>query len=167
MPSYQLETAKATTINQQGKQQFFTRTGPNGSLEPTEFGARTPGGAGVYFDSPEAIDPREGQAKVARVNPGQTIEGRDIKTALGKLSNPEAAMPFIGAVAVTDPQTGKTGIEQNAGPGYRTRYNTTGETSIEGIEGVLREKEERNQRNRAKKSRGRLCLSMKKTYAVK
>ena len=83
---YQLETAKATTINQQGKQQFFTRTGPNGSLEPTEFGARTPGGAGVYFDSPEAIDPREGQAKVARVNPGQTIEGRDIKTSLGMLS---------------------------------------------------------------------------------
>ena len=154
---YQLETAKATTINQQGKQQFFTRTGPNGSLEPTEFGARTPGGAGVYFDSPEAIDPREGQAKVARVNPGQTIEGRDIKTALGKLNNPEAAMPFIGAVAVTDPETGKTDIEQNAGPGYRTRYNTTGESSIEGIEGVLREKEERNQRNRAKKSGGRIA----------
>ena len=153
---YQLEVAKETQVNQQGKQQYYTRTGPNGQLEPTSFGGTTPGGASVFFDSPEAIDPREGQAQVARVNPGQTIEGQDIKTALAKLTNKEAAMPFIGAVAETDPATGKTQLETKAGPGYLTRYNTTGQTSRAGIEGVLREKEERNQRNRAKKSRGRI-----------
>ena len=142
---YQLEAAKATTVNQQGKQQFFTRTGPNGSLEPTMFGegygprrtgsrpyfpkaqeALTPGMGKVYFNAPEAIDPRDGQAPVARINPGQTIEGRDIVSVFKELDHPDAAKPFIGAVAVTDPKTGKTGIEKNAGPGYLTRYNRAG-----------------------------------------
>ena len=71
---YQLEVAKATEINQNGKGQYFTRTGPMGGLEPTSFGGTTPGGAQVFFDSPEAIDPRDGQAQVARVNPGQTLK---------------------------------------------------------------------------------------------
>ena len=148
---YQLEVAKNTQVNQQGKQQFFTRTGPGGMLERTGMqSVVTPGGASVFFDSPEAIDPRDGQADVARIRPGQTIEGRDIKTALGELENPDAAKPFIGAVAVTDPQTGKVGLEQNAGPGYMTRYNSTGESDPVKIEAALRRKEQEDNYNRAR-----------------
>ena len=148
---YQMEVAKATEINQQGKQQYFTRTGPNGALERTGMGSTvTPGGASVFFDSPEAIDPRDGQANVARVNPGQTLEGRDIKTALGNLESPDAARPFIGAVAETDPSTGRTRLEQNAGPGFYTAYNSTGETDPVAIESNLRAQEQEFAYNRAK-----------------
>ena len=133
---YQLEVAKSTEINQQGKQQYFTRQGPGGTLTPTGFGgttsgqpdAITSGGAGVFFGSPEAIDPRDGQASVARVRPGQQIEGRDIGTAFRGLSDPGARQPFIGQVEGESPRV--------------NRYNTTGQTSPEGIARVLREKEE-------------------------
>ena len=150
---YQMEVAKATEINQQGKQQFFTRTGPNGRLERTGMQTVvTPGGASVFFDSPEAIDPRDGQAQIARMRPGQTIEGKDIKTALAGLESPDAAKPFIGAVAVTDPQTGKTGLEQDAGPEFYTAYNKTGESDPVAIERKLREQEQGFAYNRAKKA---------------
>ena len=133
---YQLEAAKAVETNQQGKQQYFTRSGPGGTLVPTQFGgttsgqpdAITAGGAGVFFGSPEAIDPRDGQASVARIRPGQQIEGRDIGTAFRGLSEPGARQPFIGQVEGESPRV--------------NRYNTTGETSPEGIARVLREKEE-------------------------
>ena len=133
---YQLEVAKGTEINQQSKSAFFTRQGPGGSLVPTTFGgtpsgqpdAITSGGAGVFFDSPEAIDPRDGQTPVARVKPGQQIEGRDIGTAFRGLQTPAARQPFIGQVEGESPRV--------------NRYNNTGETSPEGIARVLREKEE-------------------------
>ena len=127
---YQLEVANNSTINQQGKQQYFTRTGPYGSPES------------VTFDAPEAINPREGAATIARMSPGQTVDGMDIVTALRGLETPGARTPFYGAVQVTDPATGRPTIESDAGPGYLTRYNSTGETSLEGIAEALRQKEE-------------------------
>lgn len=154
---YQMEVAAGTEINQQGKQQYFTRTGPGGALQRTGLGEmRTPGGAQVIFNAPEAIDPRAGQAPVARINPGQTIEGADIGSAFRKLTEPGARQPFIGAVETVDPQTGKATIETDAGPGYINRYNTTGETDPIAIEQALRKKEEGFQRTKAKKSRGRI-----------
>ena len=119
-------------------------------MQRTQFGTQTSGGASVFFASPEAIDPRDGQAQVARINPGQTIEGRDIKTALGNLGNPDAAKPFYGAVSVTDPSTGATSLETNAGPGYMTRYNSTGETDPIAIERKLRNQEQQFAFNKAK-----------------
>ena len=143
---YQMEVAKGTTVNQQGKQQYFTRTGPMGSLKPTEFGGTTvqatEGGAQVFFDSPEAIDPRDGQAEVAKIRPGQQIEGRDIATSFRRLSDPGARQPFIGQVAGEAPRI--------------NRYNTTGESDPVAIEKVLRDKERGFQVQRAKKSRGRI-----------
>ena len=138
---YQLEVAQATEINQNGKGQYFTRTGPMGKLEPTGFGGTTPGGAQVFFNSPEAIDPRAGQAPVARMNPGQTIEGRDIVTAFKGLPSPGAQQPFIGQVADEPPRM--------------NRFNSTGQTSPEGIERALRQQEQefafKRQKTAAKK----------------
>ena len=140
---YQMDVAAGTTINQQGKQQYFTRTGPGGKLQPTQMGSMTtPGGASVIFDAPEAINPIEGQAAVERVRPGQTIEGRDIGTAFRGLSTPGARQPFIGQVEGEKPRI--------------NRYNTTGETDPVAIESALRKKEEGFQVARAKKSRGRI-----------
>tara|TARA_X000001382_G_scaffold59403_1_gene40915 strand:- start:314 stop:2383 length:2070 start_codon:yes stop_codon:yes gene_type:complete len=138
---YQLEVAQATEINQNGKGQYYTRTGPMGKLEPTGFGGTTPGGAKVFFNSPEAIDPRAGQAPVARMNPGQTIEGRDIVTAFKGLPSPGAQQPFIGQVADEPPRM--------------NRFNSTGQTSPEGIEQALRQQEQefafKRQKTAAKK----------------
>ena len=148
---YQMEVARGTTVNQQGKQQYFTRQGPNGTLTPVGMKiSETNGGAQVFFDSPEAIDPREGQARVARISPGQKIEGRDIKTALSGLSDPDAAKPFIGAVEEIDPTTGRRSLESNAGPAYKTRYNKTGADDLVGIESALREQEQEYAYKRAK-----------------
>ena len=133
---YQLEVAKQTEINQNGKGQYFTRTGPMGNLEPTSFGGTTPGGAQVFFDSPEAIDPRDGQAQVARMNPGQTLEGRDIVTAFKGLSTPGAQQPFIGQVAGERPRV--------------DRRNSTGQTTPEGIERSMRQQEQQFAQNRQK-----------------
>ena len=130
---FQLEAAKGTEVNQQGKQQYFTRQGPNGTLTPTHFGySTTPGGAKVHFDSPEAIDPREGQAPVSRIRSGQTIEGRDIGTAFRGLSTPAARQPYIGAVEG----------ETQAGPAHLTRYNKTGQSSQDAIARESRKREE-------------------------
>lgn len=138
---YQLEVAQATEINQNGKGQYYTRTGPMGKLEKTGFGGTTPGGAKVFFNSPEAIDPRAGQAPVARMNPGQTIEGRDIVTAFKGLPSPGAQQPFIGQVADEPPRI--------------NRFNSTGQTSPEGIERALRQQEQefafKRQKTAAKK----------------
>jgi len=150
---YQLEAAKATEINQNGKGQYFTRTGPMGKLEPTMFGeeygpqrmgtrpyfpkaqdAITDGGGKLFFNSPEAIDPRAGQAPVERMNPGQTIEGRDIVTAFKGLQTPGAQQPFIGQVA---------GEELRI-----DRRNSTGATTPEGIEQSIRQQEQQFEQNR-------------------
>ena len=143
---YQMEVAKGTTVNQQGKQQYFTRTGPMGTLQPTQFGGTTvqttEGGAKVFFGSPEAIDPRDGQAPVAKIRPGQQMEGRDIATSFRGLSEPGARQPFIGQVEGEKPRV--------------NRYNTTGESDPIAIEKALRDKEEGFQVARAKKSRGRI-----------
>ena len=151
---YMLEVAKDTTVNQNGKGQYYTRTGPMGTLQPTGMRdstrLQTPGGAQVFFDSPEAVDPREGAAAVARISPGQQIEGKDIKTALGKLQDKDAAKPFIGAVETVDPKTGKRGVEKNAGPGYLTRYNKTGADDLVGIESALRSQEQEYANRRAR-----------------
>ena len=170
---YQMEVAKQVQINQQGKQQYFTRTGPNGSLRPTEFkqtmgsmvlpnqpDMQTSGGAGVYFNSPEAMAKgtrmeNDGAAPVARLRPGQTKDGRDIVTALRGLSNPDARQPFYGAVEEID-SMGRTGVEKNAGPGYLERYNNTGETDPVAIEKALRNKERGFAVNKAKTSGGRI-----------
>jgi hypothetical protein len=148
---YQMEVARGTTVNQQGKQQYFTRTGRGGTLEPVAFQS-TPsnGGPSIFFDSPEAIDPREGQAKVARIAPGQKIDGLDIKTALSKLGDPDAAKPFMGAVERIDPSTGKRSLERDAGPAYKTRYNKTGADDLVGIESALRGQEQEFAYNRAR-----------------
>ena len=121
---------------------------PTGMRDSTRL--QTPGGAQVFFDSPEAVDPREGAAPVARVSPGQQIEGKDIKTALGKLQDRDAAKPFIGAVETVDPKTGKRGVEKNAGPGYLTRYNKTGADDLVGIESALRSQEQEFANTRAR-----------------
>ena len=75
----------------------------------------------VNFDAADALPlarPDETQARVARVTPGQVIEGRDIPTQLRTLQTPDARRPFIGAVE--DPKTGK--IETDAGPGRLTSF---------------------------------------------
>ena len=106
----------------------------------------------MFFDSPEAIDPRDGQARVARISPGQKIEGRDIKTALSGLGDPDAAKPFIGAIEEIDPTTGRRSLESNAGPTYKTRYNKTGADDLVGIESALRGQEQEYAYKRAKTS---------------
>jgi hypothetical protein len=126
-----------------------------GQLEPTMFGeeygpqrmgtrpyfpkaqeAITGGSGRVFFNSPEAIDPRDGQAQVARVNPGQTIEGRDIVTAFKGLPSPGAQQPFIGQVAGESPRI--------------DRRNSTGATTPEGIESSMRRQEQQFAQNRQK-----------------
>lgn len=131
----QMELAKETEVNQQGKQQYFTRSGPNGGLQRTQFGTQTTGGASVFFDSGDAIDPREGQAVPARIRPGQKIEGQDIKTAFGRLQSGGARDLSIGQVQGEQPRV--------------NRYNRTGETSQEGIASTLRLQDEA----RARKTR--------------
>ena len=145
---YQLEVAKATEINQNGKGQYYTRTGPMGNLEPTSFGGTTHGGAKLFFDSPEAIDPRAGQAQVARVNPGQTIEGRDIVTAFKGLPSPGAQQPFIGQVAGETPRIDRrNSTAPKPKPGERPQQV---QTTPEGIESFMRGQEQVFAQNRQK-----------------
>ena len=152
-----LQLAKDSVINQQGKQQYFTRTGPYGQLQPTGFGesttygptgagdrrpatpfggdAQTPGGGRVFFNSPEAVDPREGQATPARIRGGQKLEGRDIKTQFGQLQSGGARDLSIGQVQGEKPRI--------------NRYNRTGETDPIRIQSKLRSQAEA----RAKKTK--------------
>ena len=82
----------------------------------------------IEFNAPEAIDPLSGQTEIARMRPGQQMEGRDIVTRMRELSDPMAAMPFIGATAA-DGEAPK--IE-----------NRTGQTNPIEIERTLRRKEQ-------------------------
>ena len=82
---YQLDAARRSSVNQNPDSMYFTRTGPRGSMED------------VRFDAPEAIDPRDGAAQVAKFSRGERIEGQQISEAIRGLS-PEAAMPFKGTV---------------------------------------------------------------------
>jgi len=146
----QLSIAKDVLINQQGKQQYFTRTGPYGQLQPTGYGenttygpqlsgsrrpqmptggdAVTPGGGRVFFDSPEGVDAREGQARPVTIRGGQKIEGRDIKTAFGQLQSGGARDLSIGQVQGEQPRV--------------NRYNRTGQTDPVRIESTLRRQDQ-------------------------
>ena len=82
---YQLDAARRSSVNQNPDSMYFTRTGPRGRMED------------VRFDAPEAIDPREGAAQIAKFTRGERIEGKQVSEAIRGLS-PEAAMPFKGTV---------------------------------------------------------------------
>jgi len=125
---FQMEAARRSGYNAGGKEQYFSRTGGTGFK-----------GDDITFNAPDALPlarPDEQRAEVARINPGQTIEGRDIGTRLRELESPGARQPFIGAVI--DPRTRKP--ETVAGPGYINRYNRTGATG-EDIAPALRAQE--------------------------
>ena len=121
---FQMEAARRSGYNAGGKEQFFSRTGGTGFK------------GDITFNAPDALPlarPDEQRAEVARINPGQTIEGRDIGTRLRELDSPGARQPFIGAII--DPRTRKP--ETVAGPGFRNRFNASGATG-EGIAPALR-----------------------------
>ena len=82
---YQLDSARRSSVNQNPDSMYFTRTGPRGSMED------------VRFDAPEAIDPRDGAAQIAKFTRGERIEGQQISEAIRGLS-PEAAMPYKGTL---------------------------------------------------------------------
>lgn len=138
----QLEMAKQMQVNQAAKSAYQNRTG-----------GATPR---VVFDAPEAINPQGGAARIATQKKGSSIRTgtttnrrgeqvgvkTDIKTAMGQLSDPDAARPFIGAVNEDRPATSSFKGDQI--------YNRTGETTPEGIEQVLVEKAMRNARKTGK-----------------
>ena len=100
---FQMEAARRSGYNAGGKEQYFSRTGGTGFK------------GDITFNAPDALPlarPDEQRAEVARINPGQTIEGRDIGTRLRELDSPGARQPFIGAVI--DPRTGKSRDNQPA-----------------------------------------------------
>ena len=138
----QLEMAKQIQVNQQAKDAYSMRTG-----------GATPN---VIFDAPEAIDPREGAARIGRQRKGSSIrvgtttdsKGRpkavrqDIRAAIQGLSDPMASDTSIGIV--DEPRSPLSSFRQDV------IYNRTGETSPEGIEAVLVEKAMRNSRKTGK-----------------
>ena len=104
---FQLDTAARSSVNQNAKATYANRTG-----------GPTPD---VVFDAKEAINPAEGAAPIARQGKGTSIRtgtttdrrGRpkavktDIVTAMSQLSDPQAAKPFIGAVAGEEQPVGR------------------------------------------------------------
>jgi len=104
---FQLDTAARSSVNQNAKATYANRTGG-----PTQ---------DVVFDAKEAINPSEGAAPIARQRKGTSIRtgtttdkrGRpkavktDIVTAMSQLSDPQAAKPFIGAVAGQEQPVGR------------------------------------------------------------
>ena len=104
---FQLDTAARSSVNQNAKATYANRTGG-----PT---------LDVVFDAKEAINPSEGAAPIARQNKGTSIRtgtttdkrGRpkavktDIVTALSQLNDPQAAKPYIGAVAGQEQPVGR------------------------------------------------------------
>ena len=83
---YQLDAARRSSVNQNPDSMYYTRTGPRGRMDD------------VTFDAAEAINPRDGQAQVAKFTRGERIEGQQVSDAIRGLS-PEAAMPFKGEIA--------------------------------------------------------------------
>jgi len=142
---YQAEVAKATQINQNSKNTYFGR------------GAVAPGPKdNIIFSAAEAINPRDGEAQVARIRGGQTVgEGKektDIKAAFRQLSEPGARQPFIGQVEGQPPRI--------------NRYvpKSAGGLSTEEIPAALREKEmgfARNKAQRAMRKEGALISPMR------
>ena len=113
---FQLDAARRSSVNQNPDSMYFTRTGPRGSME------------GVTFDAPEAINPRDGAAEIAKFTRGERIEGQQVSEAIRGLS-PEAAMPFKGATVelnkrgerreVKQPIIRQTKISTPASPGEK------------------------------------------------
>tara|TARA_B100001778_G_scaffold271016_1_gene232891 strand:+ start:528 stop:2663 length:2136 start_codon:yes stop_codon:yes gene_type:complete len=124
---YQAEVSKNSGINANRAADYFGRNAQ----------ARGPKDD-IVFSAAEAINPREGEAKVARVKAGQTIEGRDIGTAFRTLQTPGARQPFIGQVEGQAPR-----IDRYVGQGMKG-------VATEDYGDALREKEMGFARNRAK-----------------
>ena len=142
---YQAEVAKATQINQNSKNTYFGR------------GAVAPGPKdNIIFSAAEAINPRDGEAQVARIRGGQTVgEGKektDIKAAFRQLSEPGARQPFIGQVEGQPPRINRYVPKSASG------------LSTEEIPAALREKEmgfARNKAQRAMRKEGALISPMR------
>ena len=122
---FQLGASQSSGVDNEMKRRFFSRQADPRFRDDITFGS---------VDAMPSARPDETQAQLARINPGQTIENRDIVSALRELEIADARKPFMGAVI--DPGTGK--IESNAGPGHISRFNRTGVTG-EDIEPFLRE----------------------------
>ena len=84
---YQSQVSANSGINSNRSADYFGRNAQ--ALGPKDH---------YYNQAPEAVNPREGEATVARIQPGQQIEGQDIKAAFRNLSTPGARQPFIGQV---------------------------------------------------------------------
>ena len=134
---YQLDAAQRSSVNQNPTGVYLSRS--------TKQGPQLSGPADVFFDAADAIDPREGQAKVARIPRGSTIgvsqEGstkpvrKSIVSELKALQNTDAQRPFIGQVQGEKPRV--------------NRFNRTGETEPEKIDSSLRvQAESRARRDR-------------------
>ena len=126
---FQIEASKRSGYDNDYKRAYATR-GETGRFN-----------SDITFDAPDAMPlarPEESRAQVARINPGQEIEGRDIATKLRTLSTPDSRRPFIGAVV--DRKTGKQ--ETDAGPGFKSRFvgKGVGNLPTEQIPGALRQK---------------------------
>lgn len=117
---FQMEMQRRSGRNVDASRDYKDRNQTFGPIERNR--------ANIVFNAPEAIDPKDGQTEIARMKPGQQMEGRDIVTRMRELSDPMAAMPFIGATAA-------------AGEGPKIE-NRTGQTDPVQIERALREKEQ-------------------------
>lgn len=127
---YQLDAAKRSSVNQNPDSMYFTRTGPRGNME------------GVMFDAAEAINPRDGQAQVAKFSRGERIEGKQISEAIRGLS-PEAAMPFKGTIM----ERGDDGqMRETKSPIIRqTKVATSSSPGVKGPEYIRRMRDARGQ----------------------
>ena len=97
---------------------------------------------GVMFDAAEAINPRDGQAQVAKFSRGERIEGKQISEAIRGLS-PEAAMPFKGTIM----ERGDDGqMRETKSPIIRqTKVATSSSPGVKGPEYIRRMRDARGQ----------------------
>jgi len=130
---YQLGASKSSGIDNEMKRRFFSREGDPRFRDDITFGS---------VDALPSARPDETQAQVARIRPGQTVDGRDIVTQLRNLQIADARKPFIGAVI--DPSTGVQ--ETSAGPGRITRFNRSGATGEDIAPALRAQAEERSRR---------------------
>ncbi|MAA76857.1 MAG: hypothetical protein CML73_02335 [Rhodobiaceae bacterium] len=130
---YQLGASKSSGVDNEMKRRFFNREEDRSFRDDVTFGA---------VDAMPSARPDESQAQIARIRPGQTVDGRDIATQLRNLQVADARKPFIGAVI--DPSTGVQ--ETNAGPGRITRFNRSGATGEDIAPALRAQAEERSRR---------------------
>ena len=134
---YQLDAAQRSSVNQNPTGIYLSRS--------TKQGPKLSAPSDVFFDAADAIDPREGQAKVARVPRGSTISvsqggstkpvRKSIVAELKGLPSEDAQRPFIGQVQGEKPRV--------------NRFNRTGETEPDKIDSSLRvQAESRARRDR-------------------